>query len=119
MLIATILMSVCLAAAAQLTLKAGMDQVGHRNGVLELMRGAATTPTVWLGLVLFGMSALVWLVALSKASLSFAYPFASLTYAIIVVFDRFVRNESVPGLRWVGVVLIIGGIIAVAQGAHS
>jgi drug/metabolite transporter (DMT)-like permease len=115
MLILTILASVLLAAFAQLTLKAGMDRVGGSDGAVALFRGAAMTPLVWLGLVLFGLSALVWLVVLSKTSLSFAYPFASLTYVLIVVFDRFVLHEPVPPARWLGVALIVSGILVVAS----
>ena len=48
---------------------------------------------------LFVLSAAVWLIVLSRASLSYAYPFVSLTYALILLFDRFVLNESVPSLR--------------------
>ena len=58
------------------------------------------------GLALFGLSALVWLVVLSRASLSFAYPFAALTYVLILLFDRFVLDEQVPALRWAGVAFI-------------
>jgi uncharacterized membrane protein len=114
MLIATILLSVTLAAVAQLTLKAGMDRVGHKPSVGKLMVGAAQTPLVWLGLVLFGLSALVWLVVLSKVSLSFAYPFASLTYVLIILFDRLILKQQVPAARWIGVALIISGILVVA-----
>ena len=70
---------------------------------------------VWVGLVLFGLSAVVWLVVLSRASLSFAYPFASLTYVMILLFDRFVLDESVRGMRWAGVALIIAGIVLVSR----
>ena len=81
MLIALILCSVGLAALAQITLKAGMNEVRSSFGVVGLgtdsLRAVATTPTVWLGLVLFGLSAVVWLGVLSRVSLSFAYPFAS------------------------------------------
>jgi uncharacterized membrane protein len=114
MLILTILASVLLAAVAQLTLKAGMDRVGDADGAVALLKGAAATPLVWFGLVLFGLSALVWLIVLSKTSLSFAYPFASLSYVLIVVFDRFVLHETVPAGRWLGVALIVSGILVVA-----
>lgn len=114
MLIATILVSVALAAVAQLTLKAGMDRVGETNGTGELLMGAAKTPLVWFGLVLFGVSALVWLVVLSKAPLSFAYPFASLSYVLIILADRFILHYEVPPLRWVGVAFIIAGILVIA-----
>jgi drug/metabolite transporter (DMT)-like permease len=124
MLIALILCSVGLAALAQITLKAGMNEVRSSFGVVGLgtdsLRAVATTPTVWLGLVLFGLSAVVWLGVLSRVSLSFAYPFASLTYVVIVVVDRFVLGQSVPSARWIGVAAIVAGILVIARtSAHG
>jgi drug/metabolite transporter (DMT)-like permease len=123
MLIALILVSVTLAAVAQLTLKHGMNQVKESYGVFGLepaaLKAAASTPAVWLGLVLFGLSALVWLMVLSRASLSFAYPFAALTYILIVLFDQFVLDETVPPLRWAGVGFIAIGIFLVSRTPHS
>ena len=125
MLIALILLSVCLAAVAQLTLKHGMNLVNaslrprHFGIDGASVRALATTWAVWAGLLLFGLSALVWLVVLSRASLSFAYPFASLTYVLILVFDRFWLNENVPALRWAGVALIATGIFLVSRTPHS
>ena len=119
MLIALILVSVTLAAVAQLTLKHGMNQVTASSGALRLtgssLKDVVSTPAVWVGLVLFGLSAFVWLAVLSRASLSFAYPFASLTYVIILIADRFLFHETVPPLRWAGVFFIMVGIVLVAQ----
>jgi drug/metabolite transporter (DMT)-like permease len=122
MLVAFILVSVVLAAVAQLTLKHGMTQVTNHGAVpldlkdpLATFRRIAVTPAVWAGLALFAASAAAWLIVLSRASLSFAYPFVSLTYALILVFDRFVLGESVSPLRWAGVALIMGGIFLVSR----
>jgi drug/metabolite transporter (DMT)-like permease len=123
MLIALILLSVALAAVAQLTLKHGMNQVVDRSGQLALdaasIRAVVTTPAVWLGLALFGLSAVVWLAVLSRATLSFAYPFASLTYVLILLADRFLLDQPVPGLRYAGVACIVVGIVLVAQTPHA
>lgn len=123
MLIALILLSVTLAAVAQLTLKHGVDQVTAGSGALRpgwaSLREVATTPAVWAGLAMFGLSAIVWLAVLSRTSLSFAYPFASLTYVLILLADRFVLDQEVPGLRYAGVVFIIVGIVLVAQTRHA
>ncbi|MEX0755752.1 MAG: hypothetical protein WEA54_07200 [Actinomycetota bacterium] len=123
MLIAMILLSVTLAAVAQLTLKHGMDQVTEATGALRFDAGHAkqvvTTPAVWIGLFLFGISAVVWLAVLSRASLSFAYPFAALTYVLILLFDRFVLAQDVAALRWAGVAAIALGIFLVAQTPHE
>jgi drug/metabolite transporter (DMT)-like permease len=121
MLIALILLSVGLAAVAQLTLTAGMNRVTEASGTATLSGGSlkaiASNPVVWAGLALFGLSALAWLFVLSRTSLSFAYPFASLTYLLIVLVDRFVFHEEVPPARWAGVALIMAGIVLVARTA--
>lgn len=119
MLLVLILISVGLAAAAQITLKHGMNQVVDRTGAAFRFNGpslkaVALTPAVWGGLALFGLSAFVWLAVLSRAALSFAYPFAALTYAIIVLYDLSV-GEHISGLRWAGVALIVAGIILVSR----
>ena len=62
---------------------------------------------------------MVWLAVLSRTSLSFAYPFASLSYVLILLADKFVLDETIPGLRWVGVFFIMLGIVLVAQTPHS
>jgi drug/metabolite transporter (DMT)-like permease len=122
MLIGLILFSVLLAAGAQLTLKHGMNQVAESSGALKLsassIKDVVTTPAVWGGLFLFGLSAMVWLAVLSRTTLSFAYPFASLTYVLILLADKFVLNETIPGLRWAGVFFIMVGIVLIAQTPH-
>jgi drug/metabolite transporter (DMT)-like permease len=122
MLIGLILFSVLLAAGAQLTLKHGMNLVADSSGALKLsassLKDVVTTPAVWGGLFLFGLSAIVWLAVLSRTSLSFAYPFASLSYVLILLADKFVLNETIPALRWVGVFCIMVGIVLVAQTPH-
>ncbi len=119
MLLGLILVSVLLAAMAQIVLKHGMTHVTHElhrpfrlDG--ESLRVAATTFWVWGGLGLFGLSAFVWLAVLSRAALSFAYPFAALTYVVIVLYDT-LRGEAVTGLRWGGVALIVAGIVLVSR----
>jgi glycosyltransferase involved in cell wall biosynthesis/multidrug transporter EmrE-like cation transporter len=122
MLFGLILASVLLATAAQLTLKHGMTQVTHRGAdPLDLtapvaaFRRIVTNASVWAGLLTFVVSAAVWLLVLSRVSLSFAYPFVSITYVLIVLFDRVVLHETVSGLRWSGVALIVAGILLVSR----
>ena len=123
MLIGLILTSVLLAALAQLTLKHGMNQVTDASGTASLnsttLKSVVTNVYVIGGLAIFGISAVVWLLVLSRASLSFAYPFASLSYLLIVLIDRFLLKESVPPLRWAGVFFIMTGIVLVAQTPHT
>ena len=125
MLIALILLSVTVAAVGQLTLKHGMNEVSDELAPARFglnggsFRTLVATPTIYAGLLLFGISALVWLVVLSRASLSFAYPFAALTYVMILLFDHFVLDEGVPALRWGGVGFIAIGIFLISRTPHA
>jgi drug/metabolite transporter (DMT)-like permease len=125
MLIAMILLSVGLAAVAQLMLKTGMNHVNDQLAPIRFglngasLRVLVAQPYVWAGLLLFGLSALVWLAVLSRASLSFAYPFAALTYVLILLFDAFVLHETVPPLRWGGVAFIAIGIFLISRTPHA
>lgn len=122
MLLALILISVFLAAVAQLTLKHGMNLVtdnGHDPISLRDPTGTATRIAsdvwVWVGLFTFAVSAAVWLLVLGRTQLSFAYPFASMTYVIILLFDRFALEQPVSPLRWAGVACIVAGIVLVSR----
>jgi undecaprenyl phosphate-alpha-L-ara4N flippase subunit ArnE len=123
MLIGLILLSVILAALAQLTLKHGMNQVAANTGELQLnahsLKDVAGTLAVWGGLLLLGWSAFEWLAVLSRPAQSVAYPFAPLTYPLILLADRFVLHEQIPPLRWAGVFFIMVGIVLVAQTPHQ
>ena len=126
MLFVLVLASVLLAAFAQLTLKHGMTQVtSHGTSPLDLrapsetLRRVAANAAVWAGLATFGLSAMVWIVVLSRASLSFAYPFVSLTYVIILLFDGLILHEPVSALRWGGVAFIVLGIVLVSRTHQS
>jgi drug/metabolite transporter (DMT)-like permease len=107
--------SVAFAVAAQFTLKAAMNEVG-RIGSTEIAAVGDTLtrtlkePRLWLGLTLFGISALFWLVVLSRVDLSVAYPFVGLSYIIVVLFSRLFLHEQVSALRWLGVVVVAVGI---------
>jgi drug/metabolite transporter (DMT)-like permease len=124
MIIGLILISVLIAGVAQVTLKVGVNRVTDAHGgTLQLSGGSLkellTSWIVWAGLVLFAFSAVTWLFALSRVSLSYAYPFAALGYVLIVAFSILVLHEHVPPLRWLGVACIVVGIVLVAQTPHA
>jgi drug/metabolite transporter (DMT)-like permease len=124
MIVGLILISVLIAGVAQVTLKVGVNRVTDAHGgALQLSAGSLkellTSWVVWAGLVLFAFSAVTWLFALSRVSLSYAYPFAALGYVLIVAFSIFVLHEHVPPLRWLGVACIVVGIVLVAQTPHA
>lgn len=111
-----LLTSVVFAVAGQLTLKSAMTDVGRigrTSAIGETLARAAKEPKLWGGLFLFGISALFWLVVLSRVRLSVAYPIVGISYIVIVAFARFFLHENVPPLRWVGVFIIAVGIAVI------
>lgn len=116
------ILSVFLATGGQILLKSGMDRVGYvrvdqMRQPLQLAATVLKTPQVVIGLGLFVLSAVSWLLVLSRVPLSVAYPFVGLTYVLTTLFSKFVLKESVPSLRWVGVGLILVGIMLVGRTA--
>ena len=114
--VALILISVSFATAGQFTLKAAMNHVTEHvssSSTSDTLLRAAREPRLWAGLALFGISAVFWLVVLSKVPLSFAYPFVGVSYIVIVLVARLVLHEHVPTLRWIGVAVVAAGIAIV------
>jgi len=68
-------------------------------------------PFVFSGLLFYVVSTILWLVALSKTSLSFVYPFASLVFVLVMLAARFIFLEPVPLLRYVGIAMICVGFL--------
>lgn len=110
-----ILISVIAAAGGQLMLKRGMQLAtasSHASG-RSLVLTAVTTPWIPLGLCVFGLSAMVWLAALSRVPLSLAYPFNALGYLLILGTSVLFLHERVSPLTWAGTVLVVAGLIIV------
>jgi len=108
-----ILANIVLAVSGQLFIKQGMNKVGSFSGapLSQFFIKAFSSPLVIIGLVLYVISAAIWVMVLSKVDLSFAYPMLSLGYVLILIFSAIYLGETISILRIVGVLLIIAGII--------
>ncbi len=120
-----ILSGVLLNAAAQLLLKAGANSVGEINmsaGASALWRtatGLAMHPGILGGLACYAISVVVWIVALSRVEVSVAYPMLSIGYVVNALLAWWLFGESVGMQRWLGIGVIIVGVILVARSGHS
>jgi uncharacterized membrane protein len=101
---------IIIAALGQIILKTGMNQVGK----FSLLK-TFTNPIVLLGLCFYFGSAVLWLMVLSKEKLSFVYPLVAFSYVLTVTLSKFILKEPVPPLRWLGLAIIIVGILVVAK----
>ena len=108
-----VLVSVLLGVFGQLSLKQGMKNVGtfevkylFSNRIFELVK----EKFIIVGVAMYSIAFFLWLVVLSKAELSFAYPMLAIGYVLIAIFSKLFFNENVTALRFLAVVLISIGI---------
>ncbi len=73
-----------------------------------------TNPSVFGGLILYFFSALLWLLLLTKLDVSYVQPILALTYVVTPIFAIVFLGESVSLMRWVGIGIIISGVVLVA-----
>jgi multidrug transporter EmrE-like cation transporter len=107
--------AVSTAATGQLMLKHGMQLASARAAKPggSLAAAAATSPWIWLGLAVFGVSAIAWLAVLSRVPLSVAYPFNALGYLVILTASILILHERANLLTWLGSLLVVSGLIIV------
>lgn len=110
-----ILVSVFLNAIGQLVFKAAMNSLGPLEISLDHMLKMATNPLLLLGLVIYAASTFLWLISLSKADLSFAYPFLSLTYFVVLLGGAILFAEQITIARVAGFVIVVVGLLIVAR----
>ncbi len=115
-----IFLSTVFTVAGQLFFRKGMLEVGEVNLSLQSLwktvGGTASNIYVIIGFILFALGAIWWLVVLSKAEVSYAYPIGSLGYVLLLFASWLFLGESIPLSRWIGVFLICLGMFFIARG---
>ena len=103
-----------LSAAAQVAMKLGMRAT---EGVAATYAQALTSPLVWLGLGLYGLSAVAWLWVLSRLDVSLAYPLVSLGFVFTFAVGIGWLGEPFSWQRLGGCGLIVAGVLLLALDA--
>jgi len=108
-----LLLSVVSASFGQVLFKKGVlitGEVTFKSSILGELLKLLFNPVIFSGLILYAVSTVLWLIALSKTTLNFAYPFTALTFGLVMISSRVIFMENIPALRYFGIVLIIIGI---------
>ena len=114
-----VFISVAAMTAAQLLLKKGLLLVGEFPGrlgdLLPFFLKAYTNIYVISAVLLTIVTALAWILAVSKVQLSFVYPFMALSYVLVALFSLLFFKEDVGVLRWLGIIVICAGVFLVSR----
>jgi uncharacterized membrane protein len=100
--------------------KIAIDKSGglFSNDVSLLRSSLNLLRSPWMigGLLIYFLATVYWVYLLSKYEYSYIYPLTSMVYLISFIFAIFVFKENVNIYRWLGVFLIIAGVIFINHG---
>ena len=113
-----IVLAVSLGVVGQVLMKYGMNC--HRDnppqgacGVFHKdFRYIITNGWVLGGFACYGVSTVIWLYVLTRADLSFAYPFIAISYVAVILIGPRVFKEVIDGWKVLAIVLIILGVFS-------
>jgi multidrug transporter EmrE-like cation transporter len=105
----------------QLVLKWRMNQqealpAGLSDKALELIKLILFDPFILSGFISAFLASLFWMAAMTKFSLSFAYPFMSSAFVIVMFMSMFLFGETLNIYKLTGTVLIVAGIVVLSHG---
>lgn len=116
-----IITSILMSSTAHVVLKKGMTSLEQSYGSQShsfIDTAWITATNVWIlgGMTLHVGALVVWLWALSRVDITFAYPFLALGYVLVSLMAWFWLGETLTQTRIAGMVIIIVGIIVLSRG---
>ncbi len=105
----------------QLVLKWRMGIHGMPEGSLAekafgLVKIILLDPFVFSGFCAAFIASLFWMAAMTKFSLSFAYPFMSLAFVLVMLGSFLLFNESINLYKVAGTLIIVSGLVVLSKG---
>ena len=107
------LLTFCIAAETvqQLSFKVGS---GRAEASPSFVRGVLGQPLIWIGVGLWVVESIAWVLVLQKSPLSMAYPVMTLSYATVPLAGLVLLRERMSRRQMLGAGLIFGGVLLVA-----
>ena len=98
--------------AGNVSLSHGMQQVGRivSASPFDYLKAFAN-PWTAAGICILAVWMLCDLALLSRADLSFVLPVTASAYVLVALFGKFLLQEHISWQRWLGIVLITGGVV--------
>lgn len=115
--IVLILVSVLLNSAAQMLMRKGMLAVGEvrLSNLLQMVGPMLANVWLWLSMLCYAVSILLWMAVLSKVEVSYAYPFLSVGYIVAAVGGYYFFGEGLSLVRLLGIGVICLGVFLISR----
>ncbi len=114
--IPVIVLAVSLGVVGQVLMKYGMNQYrlnpprGATGKFIKDLKYIFLNIAVLSGFGSYGISTIIWLYVLTRADLSFAYPFISISYIAVILIGPWLFKESIDRWKIFAIILIILGV---------
>lgn len=95
-------------------LKIGADQIGSVNNWYDLLGVIFTWPII-VGLLMYLGPVMLWIYLLRKVELTLLQPLLAMVYVITPILALLILNEKVSEMRWLGIAIIVAGVVVVAR----
>jgi multidrug transporter EmrE-like cation transporter len=106
-----LIVSICLGATGQIFFKLAAGSIRSDAPMSNYYFALAMNSHLWMGMVCYCLSLLIWFRVLLKFDLSFAYPMVGLGYVITALLAIYFLGEKITLLRWAGILVTVAGII--------
>ena len=117
-LVLLVILQSVLVVSAQTLLKISVELFGKFSFTWAYFKTVFTTWQFFLSGLLAILSVVVWMYVLKRYEFSVAYPMLSISYAISLLSGYFIFQESITLTRWLGVLIVMAGVILIAMDAN-
>jgi multidrug transporter EmrE-like cation transporter len=115
-----VMVCILLGALGQISMKAGMNRMERIDGFADLLNPVTATNIlknyyIIGGLLLYLISVILWLAAMSTLDVSFMYPLLSMAYVITAIAAFLFLGETITIVRWAGIALVVAGCFLITR----
>ena len=115
-----ILLIVLFAPLGNVLLSKGMKRIGSAENwvpgdIFHILLKIVTSGYIWLGITCLLIFFVAYMLVLTWADYSYVQPASSFSYAAVALLGYFLLGESVPPLRWIGILVICAGVFIVGH----
>ncbi len=82
---------------------------------LKFLLSLLLDPAIFSGFAAAFLASLAWMAAMTKFELSYAYPFMSLNFVLVMLLSIVILGESISVLKAIGVSFIVLGTVLVSR----
>ncbi len=106
---------VVLGTVGQLSLKYAFQTPVNQQSANKSIQSLLFSPFFWTWFISYVVVTILWLIVLRSIPLSQAFPALGLTFALVPLASNLFLKEKVIFSQWIGITVIIAGVILVAQ----